>query len=150
MADTITRDARSRNMAAIKSKNTSDEVYFRKLLFHKGYRYSLHSTKVPGHPDLYLAKYNSAIYINGCFWHRHKNCKYAYTPKSRVEFWQQKFENNQNRDMVVAQQLRNLEIKQLIIWECTIKKMMKNSDFEKEVLNQVEAFLNNSEQIVEI
>ena len=81
-------EERSKNMAAIHSKNTKPEVYFRKLLFAQGYRYSLNSKNIPGHPDIYLKKYNTAIFVHGCFWHRHEGCKYAYMPKSRAEFWE--------------------------------------------------------------
>ena len=98
--DNKSPEERSRNMAAIRSKNTKPEIYFRKLLHAQGYRYSLNSKTVLGHPDIYLRKYNTAIFIHGCFWHRHSNCKYAYMPKSRVEFWQNKFEANAKRDYV--------------------------------------------------
>ena len=119
-------EERSRNMAAIRSKDTRPEIYFRKLLFAQGYRYSLNSKKIPGHPDIYLRKYNTAIFIHGCFWHRHSGCKYAYMPKSRVEFWQKKFEANVKRDYIVRMELQNKEIKCLIVGECTVKKMIKN------------------------
>ena len=87
-------EERSKNMAAIHSKNTKPEIYFRKLLFARGYRYSLNSKNIPGHPDVYLRKYNTAIFVHGCFWHRHNGCKYAYMPKSREDFWAEKFETN--------------------------------------------------------
>ena len=88
MADIVSPEKRSQNMSAIRSKNTKPEVYLRKLLFAQGYRYRIADKSVPGHPDIFLRKYNTAIFVNGCFWHRHPDCKYAYTPKSRVEFWQ--------------------------------------------------------------
>ena len=84
-------EERSKNMAAIHSKNTKPEIYLRKLMFARGYRYSVNSKSVPGHPDIYMKKYNTAIFVHGCFWHRHEGCKYAYVPKSRIEFWQKKF-----------------------------------------------------------
>lgn len=91
-------EERNRNMAAIRSENTKPEVYFRKLLFVQGHRYSLNSKKVFGHPDIYLPKYNTAIFIHGCFWHRHFGCQYSYMPKLKVEFWQKKFDTNMKRD----------------------------------------------------
>lgn len=100
-----------RNMAAIRSKDTRPEIYFRKLLFAQGYRYSLNSCKVPGHPNIYLRKYNTAIFVHGCFWHRHSGCQYAYMPKSRVEFWQKKFEANVKRDYVVRTELQDKGMK---------------------------------------
>lgn len=138
-------EERSRNMAAIHSKNTKPEVWFRKQLFAKGYRYSLNTNKVPGHPDIYLRKYNTAIFVHGCFWHRHPGCKYAYMPKSRVEFWQKKFETNVKRDQEVQKELYNQGIKCLIIWECTIKKMKKDYDLYEKNMNIVAAFLKNKE-----
>lgn len=132
---------RSKNMAAIHSRNTKPEVYLRKLLFARGYRYGLNSKTVPGHPDIYLKKYNTAIFVNGCFWHRHEGCKYAYMPKSRVEFWQKKFESNIKRDLKVKQELTDMKVKQLVVWECTIKKMQKDKEFEDEMVRKIEEIL---------
>nr|WP_144365309.1 very short patch repair endonuclease [Lacrimispora amygdalina] len=143
-------EERSKNMAAIHSKNTKPEVYFRKLLFAKGYRYSLNSGKVPGHPDIYLRKYNTAIFVHGCFWHRHSGCQYAYMPKTRVEFWQKKFEANVKRDYVVGMELQDKGIKCLIVWECTVKRMKKNlADCEK-YLKEIEEFLEENQMFLEI
>ncbi len=143
-------EERSRNMAAIRSKNTSPELYFRKLLYAQGYRYRLNSDKAPGHPDLYLQKYNTAIFIHGCFWHRHSGCQYAYMPKSRVAFWQTKFEANVKRDSVVRIELQNRGIKCLIVWECAIKRMKKMQDVCKEYLQAVETFLEEDREFLEI
>ena len=109
MADIVSPEKRSQNMSAIRSKDTKPEVYLRKLLFAQGYRYRIADKSVPGHPDIFLRKYNTAIFVNGCFWHRHPDCKYAYTPKSRVEFWQKKFDDNVQRDAVVKA-VRNKEV----------------------------------------
>lgn len=125
-------EERSRNMAAIHSKNTKPEVWFRKQLFAKGYRYSLNTNKVPGHPDIYLRKYNTAIFVHGCFWHRHPGCKYAYMPKSRVEFWQKKFEANIKRDHVVRMELQNKEIKCLIAEDETNSRTILKQCFSEE------------------
>lgn len=141
---------RSKNMAAIRSKNTKPEIYFRKLLFAQGYRYSLNSKAVPGHPDIYLRKYNTAIFIHGCFWHRHSNCKYAYIPKSRVEFWQNKFEANTKRDCVVRMELADRGIKCLIVWECTVKRMLKNNENCALYLEMVETFLKAKDLFLEL
>lgn len=141
---------RSKNMAAIHSRNTKPEEYLRKLLFARGYRYGLNSRTVPGHPDIYLKKYNTAIFVNGCFWHRHEGCKYAYMPKSRVEFWQKKFESNIKRDLKVKQELSELKVKQLVIWECTIKSMKKNEIVEVRILEKIISFLECEEYFEEI
>ena len=124
--DIKSKEARSQNMSAIRSKNTKPEIYLRKLLFAEGFRYRISEKTIPGHPDMFLRRYNTAIFVHGCFWHRHPGCKYAYTPKSRVEFWQKKFEDNVRRDAVVKVGLQENKIKCLVVWECTIKQMMKS------------------------
>ena len=148
--DIVTPEQRSKNMAAIRSKDTKPEVYFRKLLFAKGYRYSLNSKKVPGHPDVYLRKYNTAVFIHGCFWHRHEGCKFAYMPKSRIEFWQNKFEANQKRDLVVRYELHEKGIKGLVVWECSVKKMQKDEEFQIRLLDEVVAFLTSEDSFMEL
>ena len=87
MADIVSPEKRSQNMSAIRSKNTKPEVYLRKLLFAQGYRYRIADKSVPGHPDIFLRKYNTAIFVNGCFWHRHPDCKYAYTHIRQRAAW---------------------------------------------------------------
>ena len=148
--DIKSKEERSKNMAAIHSKNTKPEIYFRKLLFARGYRYSLNAKSVSGHPDLFLRKYNTAVFINGCFWHRHEGCKYAYTPKSRMEFWTEKFAANVKRDQTVRQELARQGIRCLIVWECTIKKMRKVEEFRREVLEETEQFLHGDEKYLEL
>lgn len=143
-------EERSKNMAAIRSKNTKPEIYFRKLLFAQGYRYSLNSKNAPGHPDIYLRKYNTAIFVHGCFWHRHPDCQYAYMPKSRVEFWQNKFEMNVKRDNVVRMELLDKRIKCLIVWECTVKRMKRNQTDCEKYLEKVERFLREDQSFLEI
>ena len=101
MADIKSPEERSRNMRAIRSKDTKPEIYLRKLLFAQGLRYRKNVQKLPGSPDMYLAKYRTAIFVHGCFWHRHQGCKYAYMPKSRTEFWVEKFDINVSRDRLV-------------------------------------------------
>lgn len=148
--DIVTSEQRSKNMSAILSKNTKPEIYFRKLLFAEGYRYSLNAKKISGHPDIYLKKYNTAVFINGCFWHHHEGCKYAYMPKSRVEFWRKKFETNQQRDIKVRQELEKKRIKRLVVWECTIKKMYRDKEIEKSILIKTEKFLISGEYSMEL
>lgn len=143
-------EERSKNMAAIHSKNTKPEIYLRKLLFARGYRYGVNSKSVPGHPDIYLKEYNTAIFVHGCFWHRHEGCKYAYMPKSRVEFWKKKFDTNMKRDAIVQKELTDKKVKVMIVWECTVKKMKKDEEFRKEKLNQIEKYLLTDEYRMEI
>lgn len=146
MADTVSVETRSRNMAAIKGKNTVPEVYFRHLLFSRGLRYRLNVSGIPGHPDIYLAKYRTAVFVNGCFWHRHHNCRFAYTPKSNTDFWNAKFERNEQRDLEVRDQLGEKGYRQLVVWECTLKKMKKDHDTENRIIDEVICFLNSGEK----
>ena len=150
MADIKSPEERSKNMAKIRSRDTKPEEYIRKKLFSLGYRYRKNVNTVPGHPDIWLAKYNTAIFINGCYWHRHHGCKYAYMPKSRIEFWENKFQNNIERDVKVRGQLSSEGIKQLIIWECTVKKMMKDCDVDKDVLANIGSFFQSEFTFLEI
>lgn len=137
-------EERSRNMSSIRSKDTKPEVYLRRLLFSKGYRYRKNVAYVPGHPDIYLGKYKTAIFVHGCFWHRHQGCKYAYTPKSNVEFWQKKFDNNVRRDSEVKDMLRDGGYRCLIVWECAIKRDKDG------ILNKIESFIHSDEMYLEV
>lgn len=143
--DTVTSEQRSKNMSAIRSKDTKPEIYIRKLLFSRGYRYRVNSKQISGHPDVYLKKYNTAIFIHGCYWHRHEKCKYAYMPKSNVEFWKKKFDTNIRRDVVVQEELRAGGVKCLIIWECIVKQMKKNREVCDKYMELVENFLVSPE-----
>ena len=120
-------EKRSRNMSAIKSKNTKPEIAVRKLLHSLGYRFRLHSKDLPGSPDIVLPKYNTVIFVHGCFWHRHKNCKYASTPKTRKEFWEKKFKSNVKRDLEIQEKIKNIGWKSVVIWECEINELIKDS-----------------------
>ena len=150
MTDIKSIEERSRNMSAIKSKDTSPEVFLRKRLFAKGYRYRKNVKTITGHPDLYLAKYHTAIFIHGCFWHRHPNCKYAYMPKSNSEFWMHKFLNNIERDRRVQKELSSKGIRYIIVWECTIRKMRKSDLFADEIIALVSEFLTSTSTYIEI
>ena len=148
--DTLTVEERSRNMSAIRSKDTKPEVYLRKLLFAEGLRYRKNAAHVYGHPDLYLAKYHAAVFIHGCFWHRHPGCRFAYTPKSRVDFWKIKFSRNILRDAEVKEHLAADHVRQLIVWECTVKEMKKDPARRDEVLGEILAFLQSENTYAEL
>ena len=150
MADIVSPEKRSQNMSAIRSKNTKPEVYLRKLLFAQGYRYRIADKSVPGHPDIFLRKYNTAIFVNGGFWHRHPGCKYAYTPKSRVEFWQKKFDDNVRRDSAVKAELLEHGIKLLTVWECAIRRMQRDKIEEERALTKIILFIKSNEKNAEI
>jgi len=150
MADIVSPERRSQNMSAIRSKDTKPEIYLRKLLFAEGYRYRIAEKSIPGHPDMFLRKYNTTIFVHGCFWHRHQGCKYAYTPKSRVEFWQKKFDDNVRRDAVVRTALQENNIKCLVVWECTIKQMMKSPQLRDQIITEICSFINSDRMNMEI
>ena len=114
-------EQRSRNMSAIKSKNTKPEIAVRRLLHSMGYRFRLHRKDLPGSPDIVLPKYKTVIFVHGCFWHRHENCKYASTPKTRKEFWENKFKVNVKRDLEIQEKIKNIGWKSFVIWECETK-----------------------------
>lgn len=143
MADRISKEKRSANMAAIRSRDTVPEVYFRKLLFARGLRYRKNAASVTGHPDIYLAGYRTAIFINGCYWHRHPGCRFAAAPKSNVGFWNAKFDRNVERDRRVREELRSQGIKCLIVWECTVRRMMKDKSLESEITDGVLDFIRS-------
>lgn len=150
MADIKSPEERSRNMSAIKRADTKPEIYIRKMLFKAGYRFRLQTNKIPGHPDLWLKKYNTAIFIHGCFWHRHAGCIYAYMPKSRVDFWSDKFDKNVQRDHFVQDQLRARRVRCLVIWECTIRQAQKKNGDPEILLEELEAFLGSDRYYQEI
>ena len=116
-------EKRSRNMSAIKSKNTKPEIAVRKLLHSLGYRFRIHKKNLPGSPDIVLPKYKTVIFVHGCFWHRHENCKYASTPKTRKEFWNKKFTTNIERDIQIQEKIKNIDWRSVVIWECETKNI---------------------------
>ena len=142
--DKLTAQQRHANMAAIRSKDTKPEMIVRRGLWKRGFRYRLNHKRLPGHPDLVLRKYRTCIFVNGCFWHRHAGCRYTSTPKSRIEFWTEKFQKNVDRDNRVKEDLETAGIKMLIVWECTIKQMIKSQEIEETILREIgEFFLSN-------
>ena len=107
-------------MSRIRSVNTMPEVAVRSLLHNCGYRFRLHRKDLPGKPDIVLPKYRTAIFVHGCFWHRHENCKYATMPKSNVEYWVSKFQKNIERDKKKHELLLELGWRVLIVWGCEL------------------------------
>ena len=105
MVDIITKEKRSWNMSRIKGRDTKPELMLRSMLHRAGFRFRLHDSRLLGKPDIVLPRYNTIIFVNGCFWHRHEGCKYAYTPKSRQDFWQKKFKGTMLRDQEKVKQL---------------------------------------------
>lgn len=109
-------------MSRIRSGNTKPEKQVRSLLHWAGYRFRIHVRKLPGAPDIVLPKYKAAIFVHGCFWHRHDGCRYAYNPKSRTEFWREKFKATVERDRKKSEELRAAGWRVIVVWECELKK----------------------------
>ncbi len=143
--DRMTKNQRSKNMAAIKSRNTRPEIFIRQLLFSNGYRYRLYDKKILGKPDIVLKKYNTVIFVHGCFWHRHRNCPKATIPEGNHEFWLTKLTNNEIRDKKINEDLIRTGYKVLIIWQCAC--VHRHAD---ELLNKISTFLHSTDRYLEI
>ena len=122
MADTHTKEIRSYNMSRIKGKDTKPEVLVRQFLFSKGLRFRKNDNRYPGHPDIVLPKYNTIIFVHGCFWHLHENCRYAILPSSNTDYWEKKLYGNRDRDKRNQEKLISMGWKVIIVWECDLKK----------------------------
>lgn len=128
MVDRLSPEARSQNMARITGKDTRPEMTVRKLLHAMGYRYHLHVKDLPGRPDIAFPGRKKAVLVHGCFWHRHPGCRYAYAPKSRVDFWNGKFAQNVERDSRNLKALADRGWESLVVWECEVKNLHALSD----------------------
>ena len=136
--DTLTKERRSWNMAQIRGKDTKPERIVRSILHRLGARFRLHRKDLPGNPDIVLPRYELVVLVHGCFWHRHPGCKYAYTPKSRLEFWTRKFEKNVKRDKQVRRELKELGWNIIVVWECETRDLERLADRLAEVLAENE------------
>lgn len=121
MIDVVDKETRSRMMAGITGRNTKPELRLRRLLHAAGFRYRLHAKDLPGRPDIVLPRYKAAIFVHGCFWHRHPGCRFATTPASNTEFWNTKFGANAARDASKEQALVAAGWRVAVIWECELK-----------------------------
>ena len=121
MPDIVDKETRSRMMSSIRAKDTKPELVVRRYLHSQGFRFRLHNRSLPGNPDIVLPKYGAVVLVHGCYWHRHKGCRLAYDPKSRQEFWQQKFSSNVRRDAEVKRLLREAGWRVMTVWECALR-----------------------------
>lgn len=139
--DTLTPKERSERMSRVRNKDTKPEMRVRRLVSGMGYRYRLQYKKVPGRPDLAFPGRRMAIFVHGCFWHRHPDpeCPLARMPKSRLDFWMPKLEGNRARDLRKLQELRDLGWSALVIWECQLRD-------EEALRETLRAFLDSPEQ----
>lgn len=138
--DKISKEQRSWNMAQIKSRDTKPEKLVRSLLHRMGYRFRIHRTDLPGKPDIVLSKYRTIIFVHGCFWHRHSDCKYATFPKTNIDYWTRKFENNVYRDTQNIVNLQNQGWNVFTIWECELNDI---SLLESRIINYFNEFSTN-------
>jgi len=138
MADVHNKATRSYNMSMIKGKNTKPEMLVRRFLHANGYRYKLHDKKLPGKPDIVLPKYRTVIFVHGCFWHGHANCKYFVIPKTRTQWWTDKINGNRANDEKAVKALRKEGWKVIKIWGCDLI-----SRHQEKTLNNLSKVLNN-------
>ncbi|MDY6273542.1 MAG: very short patch repair endonuclease [Succinivibrionaceae bacterium] len=130
----MTPEQRHRNMAAIRSVNTKPELLVRRHLWRLGFRYSLNSGRLPGHPDIVLRKYRTCIFVNGCFWHGHEGCRYFRIPKSNVDYWTRKIARNKERDREELRQLEERGWHCITVWECGLRNGRLEGTLESLVL----------------
>jgi DNA mismatch endonuclease (patch repair protein) len=116
--DRLTREHRSWNMSRIRGRDTRLEVVVRSVLHSLGFRFRLHKRGLPGHPDIVLPRHHTVVFVHGCFWHRHRNCRFASTPKSNIAFWSEKLGQNVERDTRNRRELRRLGWRVVVVWEC--------------------------------
>lgn len=120
--DVHDKATRSYNMSQIKGKNTKPEEIVRKYLFAHGFRYRKNDKRLPGSPDIVLPKYNTVIFVNGCFWHGHEGCKYFVWPQNNADFWREKIQRNIERDKNNYDKLKQLGWNIVFVWECELKR----------------------------
>lgn len=148
--DVLTKDERHNNMRAIKGRDTKPELYLRSCLFRQGIRYRTSPAGKEGHPDMWLAKYNAAIFVHGCFWHAHEGCRHFRIPDDNREFWIEKFRKNKERDLRVCRSLMDKGIRVLIVWECLIKKMKSDDAVRDTALQHICIFLNSDKTYLDL
>lgn len=139
MSDVHDKQTRSYNMSQIKGKNTKPELLVRKFLFANGYRYKLHDKELPGKPDIVLPKLRTAIFVHGCFWHGHENCRFYVVPKTRTQFWLNKIEGNKQRDNENILRLVKKGWNVLSIFECELRGAK-----QEQTLNNILTLLNKT------
>ena len=129
--DTHSPKGRSYNMSQVHSKDTKPEVLVRKYLFSQGLRFKKNDKRYPGNPDIVLPKHKAAVFVNGCFWHKHSGCKHYTLPKTNTEFWDAKLENNRLRDERNYSRLRAEGWKVIVVWECELKTNLRDESLKK-------------------
>ncbi|EJB8463369.1 DNA mismatch endonuclease Vsr [Acinetobacter baumannii] len=147
MVDIVDSATRSRMMSNIKGRNTKPELLIRSFLHAQGFRFRIHRKDLPGKPDIVLPKYKAIIFIHGCFWHGHQNCRLFKLPGSRTEFWEAKISKNQDNDLKTKELLLNSGWRICTIWECAVRRSKKDP---VALMNILTKWLSGSEQLLEI
>lgn len=140
VADNHSKEVRSMNMSHIRSTDSKPEEIVRKFLFSQGFRYRKNVRKLPGCPDIVLAKYRTVIFVNGCFWHKH-NCPRFVWPSSNQDYWKTKIQRNVERDCRNQRELQNLGWNVLIVWECELKRTVREKRLN-ELVNEIKNNIN--------
>lgn len=143
--DTLTPENRHKNMSHIRSRDTKPEKLIRGALFRAGFRYRICDKRYPGKPDLVFPRYYAVIFINGCFWHAHENCRYFRIPKSNQEFWKNKFKRNRERDEENIKSYQEKCWRICTVWECSIRGKNSRHKIEK-VTEQIIQWLEIPEE----
>jgi DNA mismatch endonuclease (patch repair protein) len=137
MADIVSASVRSRMMGGIKGKNTKPEIVVRSYLFAAGYRFRLHRRDLPGAPDIVMPGRRVAVFVHGCFWHRHAGCRYAKLPSTRPEFWRGKLEDNSERDARASDALLAQGWRVLVVWECAVRDERKQGGLQERLVSWI-------------
>lgn len=148
--DTLSAEQRHDNMAAIKGKGTKPEMIVRKFLWSRGFRYRVNNARLPGHPDLVLRKYRTCIFVNGCFWHGHKNCRYYIIPKTNTDFWIRKITRNIERDRQEQLQLARMGWHCITVWECELKREKRDETLESLAYTLNHIYLKDRSQVYQV
>lgn len=145
MPDIVSAQKRSEMMSGIKGKNTKPELQVRKALFSMGYRFRLHRKDLPGRPDIVLPGRRVAILVHGCFWHGHRDCRYAKTPSTRTEFWTTKLDGNRARDIRDLEALQTAGWRTLVIWECYLRQTSRHTPLPADLRDWIEGSQSSGE-----
>lgn len=137
MTDVLTIEQRRYNMSRIGGKDTKFEILVRSWLHRKGFRFRKNDRRYQGTPDIVLPMYNTIVFINGCFWHRHKGCKYSTSPQTNKKFWENKISNTVIRDKKNTSQLRINGWKVLIVWECELSRKFSRETRLRQLVNDI-------------
>lgn len=137
IVDIYSEQKRSEIMSKIRGKETKPEIIVRKFLFSKGFRYRINDARYPGKPDIVLPKYHTVIFVHGCFWHGHENCKASKLPQTNSDFWEEKIGRNVERDRDNIEALKSMGWKVIVVWDCEIKAKKNREERLKSLVDEI-------------